>query len=237
MADRKEQSAGAKVEPGNERPPTRRLAPEDRERLIVEEAIRFFAEVGFGGQTRELAQRVGVTQPLLYRYFPTKADLIDRVYQEVFLGRWDPQWESLLEDSSQTLRTRLITFYKSYSKVMFSYEWIRIYLFAGLRGADINRRYIKRVEERLLSRICAAFREENGLPPPDVEPITSAETEMIWMMHAGIFYYCVRKYVYETKVEEDVDAMIRCCVDALFDGVPAVLKSLRPAGGDIRGTE
>ncbi len=237
MVDRKPQLGGEAGAPRSEKPPTRRLSPHDRERLIVEEAIRFFAEVGFGGQTRELAQRVGVTQPLLYRYFPTKADLIDRVYQEVFLGRWDPEWERLLDDHSEPLRARLITFYKSYSKVMFSYEWIRIYLFAGLRGADINRRYIKLVEERLLSRICAAFRRENGLPPPEVEAITSAETEMIWSMHAGIFYYGVRKYVYQTKVDEDVDEMIRCCVDSLFDGVPAVLKSLRPEAGEPQGKE
>ena len=50
----------------------RRLSPTVREQQIVDEAIQFFAEVGFGGRTRELAKRIGITQPLLYRYFPTK---------------------------------------------------------------------------------------------------------------------------------------------------------------------
>ena len=49
------------------------------EKMIVEEAIRFFAEAGFAGQTRELARRLDVTQPLLFQYFPTKDDLIERV--------------------------------------------------------------------------------------------------------------------------------------------------------------
>ena len=69
-----------------------RLLPGERERLIVNEAIRFFAEAGFAGQTRELSRRLGITQPLLYRYFPSKRALLERVYQEVFLGRWDPTW-------------------------------------------------------------------------------------------------------------------------------------------------
>ena len=64
----------------------RRLPRKEREKLIVDEAVKFFAEVGFEGQTRALAQRLGVTQPLLYRYFPDKEALIDRVYREVFLG-------------------------------------------------------------------------------------------------------------------------------------------------------
>ena len=48
-------------------------AREARERQIVEGAVAYFAEVGLDGQTRELARRLGITQPLLFRYFPTKA--------------------------------------------------------------------------------------------------------------------------------------------------------------------
>ncbi len=62
---RRTPSAGASARPGRAR-----LAPEARERLILDEAIRYFSDVGFGGQTRELSRRLGITQPLLYRYFP-----------------------------------------------------------------------------------------------------------------------------------------------------------------------
>ncbi len=78
--------------------PRRRLPRNEREKLIVEESIRFFAEVGFEGQTRALAARLGVTQPLLYRYFPDKDSLIDRVYTEVFLESWEESWSKLLAD-------------------------------------------------------------------------------------------------------------------------------------------
>ena len=67
-----------------------RLPRAERERHILDEAVRFFAEVGFGGDTRELAKRAQVTHALLFRYFPSKDALIERVYREVYLGRWNP---------------------------------------------------------------------------------------------------------------------------------------------------
>src|SRR3546814_9794905 len=68
---------------------TPRLQRAERERLIVEDAVQFFAEVGFGGDTRELAKRLNITHPLLFRYFAIKNALIERVYQEVFIRRWN----------------------------------------------------------------------------------------------------------------------------------------------------
>ena len=39
------------------KPKTRkRLTPSDREKEIIEEAVQFFAEVGFEGKTRDLAK-------------------------------------------------------------------------------------------------------------------------------------------------------------------------------------
>ena len=148
--------------PAQAKPKRRRLSPAERERHIVDGAIQFFAEAGFGGQTRELAQRLGITQPLLYRYFPTKQDLIERVYEEVFIGRWKPEWESLINDRSRPLRDRLIAFYRAYADEVLTYEWIRIYMFAGLSGEAINRRYIDLLEQRLLAPVCAEVRAAAG---------------------------------------------------------------------------
>ena len=89
-----------------------RLSPLDRERQIIDGAIAYFAEVGFSGQTRELSKRLGITQPLLYRYFSSKQALVDRVYQTVFEGRWNPAWIDLLKDRSVPFRDRLIEFYR-----------------------------------------------------------------------------------------------------------------------------
>jgi len=53
-----------------------KLSKADRRKAIVDTAASLFAEVGFrGGTTRELAKRVGVTEPVLYEHFQTKSDL------------------------------------------------------------------------------------------------------------------------------------------------------------------
>jgi AcrR family transcriptional regulator len=103
-----------------------RLNPEDRKKLIVEEAIRYFAEVGFDAGTHPLAVRLGITQPLIFRYFPNKNDLIEAVYHEVFLSRSRIEWEVLLEDRTRPLRDRLVEFYKDYTEVIFNSRWMRI---------------------------------------------------------------------------------------------------------------
>jgi AcrR family transcriptional regulator len=200
----------------------KRLPAADREQQILAEAIRFFAEVGFAGQTRELAQRVGITQPLLYRYFPTKQDLIERVFKEVFLKRVDARLTALITDRSRPLEDRLLDFYRRYADATYSYEWIRIYMFSALMGNDINRRYISLVERKILKPLCAEIRHHCGLPlGPDV-PISEAELEHVWVMHGGLFYYAVRKYVYHSRVATDFDAIVRRAVKAMLAGVAAL---------------
>jgi len=200
----------------------RRLAARDREQEILAGAIRYFAEVGFGGQTRQLAERLGITQPLLYRYFPTKRHLIERVFAEVFLKRVDPAWDALIHDRSRPLEDRLLEFYQRYSRATYTYEWIRIYMFSALMGNSINRRYIKIVEAQLLKPICAELRHAAGLPAPDAVPISELELEHVWVMHGGLFYYAVRKYIYHSRVGDDFTAIVRRSLAAMIAGIRAI---------------
>src|SRR3954451_17738085 len=141
-------------------PSRRRLPPAERERGIVRGAISFFAEVGFEGPTRDLAQRLGITQPLLYRYFPTKEALLDRVYQEVYLSRWDPRWETRLADRSVPLADRLTDFYRVYARVILTYEWARLFMFAGLKGLDFNTRYVGFLRQAVFERVILEMQAE-----------------------------------------------------------------------------
>src|ERR1700735_2887004 len=87
------------------RPPgRRRMSPEDRREQILDAAVQHFAEYGFEGGTRGVAQRLGVTQPLVYRYFPSKDDLIKAVYERVFIKRWREEWMTLVTDHRLPLR-------------------------------------------------------------------------------------------------------------------------------------
>src|SRR5207247_9833454 len=90
----------------------KRLSPDDRRREFVAKATEFFSEEGFGGGTRALARRLGVTQPLLYRYFPSKDDLIKEVYRTVYLDPLETGWEKLLRDRSRPIARSLPHLYR-----------------------------------------------------------------------------------------------------------------------------
>lgn len=206
-----------------------RLPREERERRIVQGAIQFFAEVGFGGDTRQLAKRLNITHALLFRYFPSKDALIERVYEDVYLGRWNPMWEMIIEDRSIPLRERLVRFYKLYAKTILSYEWVRLFMFAGLKGADMNRRFFSFVTERLVLPICREIREHYGLPGIADVPVLETERELVWGLNSRVFYFGVRKYIYGLPMPRDLDAFIEAEIRMFFDGVGAALSDLIPA--------
>ncbi|EUB96797.1 transcriptional regulator, TetR family [Rhizobium sp. CF080] len=200
----------------------RRLSPDLREQEIVREAVKFFAEFGFEGQTRELAKRLGITQPLLYRYFPTKDALVERVYQEVFLRRWNPFWEELLQDRSKPLGERLTAFYRDYSQVILTYEWVRLFMFSGLKGLDFNTRYLDLLRQRVFDLIINELRLAHSRKPPDEAPITTMEIEAVWGLHAAIFYLGVRKFIYNMPVE-NINSIVDLELRIFLDGVPGTL--------------
>ena len=198
----------------------KRLSPDDRRREFVAKATEFFSEEGFGGGTRALARRLGVTQPLLYRYFPSKDDLIKEVYRTVYLDPLETGWEKLLTDRSRPLRDRLLEFYRTYTDAIFTRKWLRIYLYSGLKGLDINRWYVGMVKDKILTRIIRECRHEVGLA---VQSKPSApELELAWVLHGGIFYYGVRKYIYESPVLEDKDRVIGDALDVFLAGFERV---------------
>src|ERR1700754_1832348 len=123
--------ARKRAETGSKAAPKRRnMRAADRERAIVDEAIRFFAERGFEGQTRELAKQIGISHSAIYRHFPSKEALVERVYQHVYIGSWQPHWAELIVDRSLPLHDRLTQFYREYAERIFNYEWVRIFVFA-----------------------------------------------------------------------------------------------------------
>lgn len=202
-------------------PVKRRLSAADRRREILAKSIEYFAQVGFDGGTRELARHLGTTQPLLYRYFPNKDALIQEIYKVVYLDQWKPHWDGLLTDRSIPLRDRLNTFYEEYTDAILNPQWMRIYFFAGLKGVNINERYLALVEERILSRIVREFHHEAGREQrPQDMPF---DLEIAWQLQGGIFYYGVRRYVYDTPVHISKSEMIREALDLFFNGYSAVL--------------
>lgn len=203
----------------------RRLPPQERREEILGKAVELFAEHGLESSTRELARQLGITQPLLFRYFPSKEDLIREVYETIYLGRWNLEWDLLLFDRSRPLDQRLCAFYDSYTDAVFTREWMRIYLFSGLRGAEINRWYIDLLEERILQRIVREYRHAAGLD--DEATPSPEELELAWALHSGIFYIGVREHVYDLPPVEDRRTVIANTVRVFDMGIRAYFSGAR----------
>ncbi len=205
---------------GSER--RKRMTKDERAAFIVNEAVIFFAEHGFKGTTRELANRIGMKQPLLYRYFPSKESLVDRVYDEVYLRRWRPEWDHLITDRSRPLSDRLRQFYKEYARAVYDYVWVRIFIYSGLKGVDINDRYLAIVRTRVLEPVCRELRHENGLPGVSEVPISDEELELAWGLHGGFFYRAIRRFVYNMESTILTDDAIENDVRVFLAGVPGI---------------
>lgn len=206
--------------------PRKRLAPSDRRRLILEGAIRFFAEHGLDGSTHSLAKYLNVTQPLIYQYFPSKEDLIDAVYEELFQGRWKAEFDQILSDRSRPIRDRLLAFYASYTEVMHTPVWMRIYLYSGLRNLELNKRYNPLIERGVIARFCAEMRHSLGLPDLEAVPLTMEEREATWMLHGGLFYYGVRRFIYEVIAAEPTEQAVEAAVTVYVAGMPELYRRI-----------
>ncbi|MEY9229626.1 AcrR family transcriptional regulator [Bradyrhizobium japonicum] len=211
-------------------PKRRNMRAADRERAIVDEAIRFFAEHGFEGQTRELAKRMGITHSAIYRHFPSKEALIERVYQEVYLSRWSPDWGPMIRDRTLPLEARLTRFYLDYVERVFEYNWVRIFVFSGMKSFGITGRYLDIVRREIIEPAAAELRHDLKLPDAKARPLSERETELFWGLHGRIFYLAIRKFIYETPIPPDLDAIVHDAVQTFMDGAKMTMPKLLVSG-------
>ncbi|MGB0856910.1 MAG: TetR/AcrR family transcriptional regulator [Paracoccaceae bacterium] len=190
-----------------------RLPPQERKAQFINKAIEFFSQEGFDSSTRQLAAKLNVTQPLLYRYFPSKDDLINQVYEAVYMGRWDENWDKLLRDQSKSLEERLNIFYQQYTAKVFEDKWLRIFLFSGLKGIEINKRYLKFVQENVIQVIGDQYLKAYK---PQQLRLTDREQEIIWVTHGSLIYYGIRKHVYGSGVYSDTFDIIESSIRGML---------------------
>jgi AcrR family transcriptional regulator len=68
-----------------ERAAQKRLPAEERRKSLLSEAGRLLAEVGLEGvQINELAERAGVSRPIVYRFFDTRDALLVALLEDMF---------------------------------------------------------------------------------------------------------------------------------------------------------
>lgn len=204
------------------KPKRKRLDPEQREEEIIEGASLYFSEVGFGGSMRDLAARLGISHALLFRYFPTKEALVDRVYDRIFLSRWDPAWDALLDERGLPLAERLVRFYRDYLHAIDRPEWVRTFVYAGLAGVNINQRYLNLIRRKVIVPVAVELVRLAGRK--DAKTVSDEALELSWGLHGEIFYLAIRRWVYGIKVCPDLDDFVGLTVTKFLEGAPAALR-------------
>jgi AcrR family transcriptional regulator len=160
---------------------------------------------------------------LLYRYFPTKGDLIEAVFAQ-FRGRWDADKAHLLADRSVALADRLLAFYMAYAGRHGAYPGARLFMHAALAGIDLPRRYGEDLDALVLGPVLDALRAETGLGPAP-RPLVRAERELAMGLHGAIVFVGIRRWIYRIDID---DARHREVVNGLIrTWLPGALAAIK----------
>ncbi len=159
-----------------------RLPAAERRDAIVDTATRVFAERCYRrATTAEIAAEAGISEPILYRHFPSKVDL--------FLACLDAAWEGMQSQWTEALAAEpdgarlLETFLDAQRELRRRKPHLAALLVQGLADAPqdpaINAymlKHVRRVHD-LTTRIFVAA-QEAGAVPPDRDPSAEAWTHM-----------------------------------------------------------
>ncbi len=223
--------------PADARRPKRNLPADERRRSMLDAAVELFAEKGMGITVQSLADRVQVTQPLVHRYFPAKADLIAAIRDRIQNAHWDPAWHEILTDRSRPLEDRLPDFYRRYLPHIYRASWYRGFWYAALADPAFAQTYLDHVHGELLVAIIGEVRHLLDYPLLGSIPPFEREVELVWGLHSTLIFLGIRRYVYRTPVSDDLDTTIRDQVLAYLLTAPRVLTELMPREAAAAGRD
>jgi AcrR family transcriptional regulator len=109
----------------------------DRRDQIVEAAVEEVAESGFAGATTAaIARRAGISQPYVFRFFPTKKELALAVIDRAF-GRVLADWEAAVPEPGETRLGTLGRTYVEGITARRSELMVQLAAYAGGQDPDI----------------------------------------------------------------------------------------------------
>lgn len=206
--------------------PVPRLRPAERRAQILAAASTYFSEHGLGAQTRAIAEACGVTQRLLYRYFPSKAALLSAVYDEQIVAPFKAVWIVKLKDRSVPVKTRIEEFYEDYFASVLTRHWLRLFMHASLSDSGMAPNYINAIIKQLLLVIAeeVAFEQKLELPKD-----TPRVLEIAWILHGTISHLAIRRHLYGADQSVSDHDVLRIHVASFIGGFAAACDAARHA--------
>ncbi len=201
---------------------TTRLPHAERKAQILEIASDFFADYGLTAQTRRLAEECGISQRLLYRFFPTKEDLVAEVYRKEIVGAFKAVWFVELQDRSRSMEDRLSHFYEDYTEQTLTRKWLRLFMYASLSESSMAPDYISSIITQLLEVIMSETAAECGVELPDDRDVIR---EMGWTLHGAISHYAIRRHLYHASQAVPLKRVVKIQVRLFLNGFADMVQS------------
>lgn len=175
--------------------------------------------------TREICRPLGVTQPLLYRYFPSREALIDAALDRVFADLWDTDWPAVLDAGGRDLTARLTAFYAPYVTTTTS-AFMRLFMWCALSNYPVPQRFFVPLTNKILRPVVAALRAEASLPAFEHKPMMQGERELAMTLHTSIVFISIRRHIYRMALPDDLESLVALQVQTFVPGALAALARL-----------
>jgi AcrR family transcriptional regulator len=201
-----------------------RMAPADRKAMILTRATEFFAEYGLTAQTRALAAACGVAQRLLYRYFPSKAALLDEVYQQAIVAPFKAVWLVRLKDRTRPFEQRLAEFYRNYYADVLTRKWLRLFLYASLAEVRMAPDYIAAIILEMLETIVEEAAHDQRVDLPRDAALLH---EIGWVLHGAVSHFAIRRHLYAASRQVSEDRVLALQMRMFLAGFAAVVAEAR----------
>jgi AcrR family transcriptional regulator len=201
-----------------------RMAPADRKAMILTRATEFFAEYGLTAQTRALAAACGVAQRLLYRYFPSKAALLDEVYQQAIVAPFKAVWLVRLKDRTRPFEQRLAEFYRNYYADVLTRKWLRLFLYASLAEVRMAPDYIAAIILEMLETIVEEAAHDQRVDLPRDAALLH---EIGWVLHGAVSHFAIRRHLYVASRQISEDRVLALQMRMFLAGFAEVVAEAR----------
>jgi AcrR family transcriptional regulator len=201
----------------------------NRERAILEAALKVFAATGYTGTRMDaVAAEAGVTKPTLYSYFPSKESL----FQAMMLGKRDQMLDVFEHPSQQGMVADLLVFAWAYADTVMRPEMLslaRLIIGEVQRFPEIGRAYQASGPDHLMRGIMRYLESQRRAGRLDFEDaelaaqdlwgliLSAPRTQALYMPDAQPDRTTLRRYIvnglrvflkaYSTAPGQDLDQL------------------------------
>lgn len=194
----------------------------EKEKSIITAAEALFSDKGASDTpTAEIAKKAGVTERTLFRYFPTKDDLLKRVMFPVLLKIIFPmqisQMKSLLKNSDLGIEGMFTRIFQDRLHVAKENKGkIRFMLIEVLKNVDLRDQVIGLWEKEVWSEAIAAIEDlqKSGQIRKDLKSVTVTRT-----LFSIIMAYVLAKHVMGSSPKWNDQEELEQILDILLNGI------------------